>query len=130
MSDKNRPVMSIRSALCDCQAGRYLADIADHNREQPMTISRARALDLVPAHPTGFSEYWLHAKLAEARHDTIRHGENADDWMLRYLEFAATLSGLEAQSTDLFAWVAKNPRPGKFRNIKRTARAIYEEVMP
>ena len=109
MNDKHRPIVNVRSAICDCQMGRYLLDIAAHNNAQPMTLSRARELDLVPSHPTGFSEYWLHAKLAEARHDVARHG-TPDDWMLRYLEYAQTLSGEENQSERLEAWVNANPR--------------------
>lgn len=91
--------------------GRLVTEIAQHNGDQYLLIEQARNQGLVPPHATGFSEYWLHAKLTEARHDMIRRGDE-DDWMVRYLEHAQTLSGEENQSEKLEAWTRENPRPG------------------
>ena len=126
--DKHRNQVSMRSATCECQAGRHIAECNEHDGGKNMRIEDARRLDLVPPQATGFSTYWLHAKLTEARHDMIRLGDN-DDWMVRYLEFALTLRDVENQSGPLFDWIAKNPKPGPKPPANRIARKVMFEAM-
>lgn len=86
----------IVSATCECQAGKYNAECLERETENGegrtvrhrFTINQARYRGLVPPHPTSHTVYWLHAKLAEARHDMVRLGDE-DDSRIRYLERAA-----------------------------------------